>query len=161
MLCPIRDCEKKGVLSLTKELGLESKTIDSPLLFCRDHFCDMCDTYSTYKGIEDMQGFLCLFSDFWWTRNDFDFLTDLRNSAELALSLRERFQERLKDEIPKDGHQHFMNEMRQSIDELNIYLENRGEKWTFPKQKRRITREGLIFQKPVEGINSELQRGLF
>ena len=41
MLCPIRDCEEKGVLSLTKELGLESKTIDSPLLFCRDHFCDM------------------------------------------------------------------------------------------------------------------------
>ena len=136
MLCPIRECEEKGVLSVTKELGLEFKTIDSPLLFCKDHFSEMRDTYSTYKGIEDMQGFMCLFGEFWWAQHNITFLVDLRNSAELALSLREKFQGRLKDEIAKEGHLHYMHEMRQSIDDLNVYLESGGAKWTFPKTKK-------------------------
>ncbi len=48
-------------------------------------------------------------------------LADLRNAAELSLQLREKFQEKLKDKISKDGHQFYMEQMRESIINLNDF----------------------------------------
>lgn len=69
VLCARKKCDEKGLFSVNKELGIIAKTIDPPLLFCKAHLLEMCDLYSMYKGIESMQGFLCLFSShFWWTQ---------------------------------------------------------------------------------------------
>ena len=97
-LCPIKGCCSLGLLSLAKELKLNSPTIDAPLLFCRDHFHGMCEMYSIYKRLEDMQ-FMNLFCDeSWWRQikkenKSLAFLSELHHAAELALSLRKKFQD--------------------------------------------------------------------
>ncbi len=140
VLCAIKKCDEKGLFSVNEELGIIAKTIDPPLLFCKTHLLEMCDLYSVYKGIESMHGFLCLFSDFWWTEiiqeegtEGYGSLVDLRNAAELSLQLRE---EKLKDEIPKDGHQFYMEQMHESIMDLNDFLENRGTKWSIVRRRK-------------------------
>lgn len=144
MLCPIKQCQEKGLFSLLSTVGIISNTIDSPLFFCLKHIHQMSELYSTYKGIESMQGFACLFSDFWWTsslteekKNQFDFLIELRNAAEVSLHLREQFQDKLKDEIPKHGHLFYMQRMHQSIAELNDFLEHGGETWKRVRSSKR------------------------
>ena len=161
-ICPIEGCDANGFLSLTQELKICSTTIDDPLLFCDAHFPLMCELYSIYKGLEDMRGFMCLFCDeSWWRRikredNNSDFLYDLHHAAELALSLRCRFQASLKEEISKHGHEYYMAQLLESIGRLNEFLETGGEEWHYVSRRRRhrsragIRRYGRLPRGPTE-----------
>src|SRR5579883_3208098 len=116
-LCPIEGCVRQGVYSLTEALQTISPTTDQPLLFCQAHFPSSLELYSLYKGLESMKGWMCLFCcEEWWKQiqkqdGNNVFLFDLLHTAELSLSLRERFQSQLKESVDKGGHLHWMGEM--------------------------------------------------
>ena len=128
----------KRVYCLTKNLGIQSHSIDPPLLFCPSHFPGMSHLYSVYKGLESMEGFLVIFaSDWYWSQLNMDFLRELHDAIELSLSLRHRFQSRLKEEVEKKGHEWFMAELQEAINRLHDFLETGGKGWTVVSRKKR------------------------
>lgn len=137
VFCPIKECKKQGLFSISKELNIQNRSIDPPILFCHEHFPEMLELYSIYKGLETMNGFQNLFcDDSWWQQLKIEeglgilFLRELHDSAELSVVLRSNFQSKLKDEIENSGHLYFIAKLQESVNRLKDFLDHGGQEWT-------------------------------
>lgn len=129
MICAIKECEEKGVFSISKELNIQYQSIDPPILFCHGHFPEMLELYSIYKGLEQTQGFMCIQSShLYWQDiikqdgSTINFFIELLEVAVLALHFRRKFQSVLKESINKDGHMYWMSGIADGIINLRKFL---------------------------------------